>query len=83
MYKKNCFKKFSFIFILGLPWRKVADKDTVMRMKEDCRQNREQLFHGMKCKLEFGKIMEYVDSLNYEDQVDYQFIYEMLKTVQL
>ncbi|VDM31967.1 unnamed protein product [Toxocara canis] len=34
----------------------------------------------MKCAAEFGKIMDYVDSLHYADRVDYSFIYEMLKT---
>uniref|UniRef100_A0A0M3IJP9 Protein kinase domain-containing protein n=1 Tax=Ascaris lumbricoides TaxID=6252 RepID=A0A0M3IJP9_ASCLU len=53
-------------------------------MKEECRKtHRDKLFHGLKCKDEFGKIMEYVDSLHYEDRVDYAYVYEMLRTVRL
>uniref|UniRef100_A0A914R9H7 Uncharacterized protein n=1 Tax=Parascaris equorum TaxID=6256 RepID=A0A914R9H7_PAREQ len=53
-------------------------------MKEECRKtHRDKLFHGLKCKDEFGKIMEYVDSLHYEDRVDYLYVYEMLRTVRL
>uniref|UniRef100_A0A0M3IJP7 Protein kinase domain-containing protein n=1 Tax=Ascaris lumbricoides TaxID=6252 RepID=A0A0M3IJP7_ASCLU len=48
---------------------------------EECRNlYRDKLFHGLKCKDEFGKIMDYIDSLHYEDRVDYSFIYEMLRT---
>lgn len=65
----------------GLPWRKVSDKNEVLKVKEDCRINRDKLFCGIKCKEEFGKIMEYIDTLHYEDRVDYNFIYELLKTV--
>ncbi|VDM30021.1 unnamed protein product [Toxocara canis] len=50
-------------------------------MKEECRRTRkDKLFHGLKCKDEFGKIMEYIDSLHYEDRVDYSYVYEMLRT---
>lgn len=52
-----------------------------MRVKEESRTNRDKLLYGMKCKEEFGKILEYIDSLHYEDRVDYSYIYELLKTV--
>uniref|UniRef100_A0A915C3A5 Protein kinase domain-containing protein n=1 Tax=Parascaris univalens TaxID=6257 RepID=A0A915C3A5_PARUN len=69
------------LLIHGLPWRKISDKNEVLTMKEECRKtHRDKLFHGLKCKDEFGKIMEYVDSLHYEDRVDYLYVYEMLRT---
>uniref|UniRef100_A0A915C3T6 Protein kinase domain-containing protein n=1 Tax=Parascaris univalens TaxID=6257 RepID=A0A915C3T6_PARUN len=65
----------------GLPWRKISDKNEVLVNKEECRNlYRDRLFHGLKCKDEFGKILDYIDSLHYEDRVDYSFIYEMLRT---
>lgn len=71
-------------YITGLPWRKVSDKNEVLKVKEECRtKHRDKLLRSFKCKEEFGKIMDYVDSLHYEDRVDYSYIYEMLKTVSL
>ncbi|VDO58824.1 unnamed protein product [Onchocerca flexuosa] len=69
------------LIVTGLPWKKISDKNEVMKVKEECRMNREKLFYGVKCKEEFGKILEYIDSLHYEDRVDYSYIYELLKTV--
>uniref|UniRef100_A0A0M3JDG6 Cytochrome P450 n=1 Tax=Anisakis simplex TaxID=6269 RepID=A0A0M3JDG6_ANISI len=52
-----------------------------LKVKEECRTKlRDKLLHTVKCKDEFGKIMDYVDSLHYEDRVDYSYVYEMLKT---
>ncbi|VDM50682.1 unnamed protein product [Toxocara canis] len=69
------------VLIEGLPWRKVSDKNEVLKVKEECRtKNREKLLRSVKCKEEFGKIMDYIDSLHYEDRVDYSYVYEMLKT---
>ncbi|KAM3716736.1 Tau-tubulin kinase [Dirofilaria immitis] len=65
---------------MRLPWRKISDKNEVMKVKEECRTNRDKLFYGIKCKEEFGKILEYIDSLHYEDRVDYSYIYELMKT---
>lgn len=65
----------------GLPWKKISDKNEVLRVKEESRTNREKLLYGMKCKEEFGRILDYIDSLHYEDRVDYSYIYELLKTV--
>ncbi|KHN87260.1 Tau-tubulin kinase 2 [Toxocara canis] len=65
----------------GLPWKKISDKNDVLVNKEECRTvHRDKLFQGLKCKDEFGKIIDYIDSLHYEDRVDYSFVYEMLKT---
>ncbi|CAG9530109.1 unnamed protein product [Cercopithifilaria johnstoni] len=68
------------LVVTGLPWRKISDKNEVLRVKEECRTNRDKLLYGIKCKEEFGKILEYIDSLHYEDRVDYSYIYELLKT---
>uniref|UniRef100_A0A0M3JJ88 Cullin domain-containing protein n=1 Tax=Anisakis simplex TaxID=6269 RepID=A0A0M3JJ88_ANISI len=55
-----------------------------LKVKEECRTKlRDKLLHTVKCKDEFGKIMDYVDSLHYEDRVDYSYVYEMLKTVRI
>ncbi|KIH59508.1 hypothetical protein ANCDUO_10254, partial [Ancylostoma duodenale] len=36
-------------------------------------------FEGIKCVEELCKIMEYIDSLQYQDRVDYDYIYKLVK----
>ncbi|KAK0423516.1 hypothetical protein QR680_008183 [Steinernema hermaphroditum] len=64
----------------GLPWRKMSDKKDVQACKEECRSaKREKLFQSFRCKEEFGKLLDYIDSLKYHDKVDYSYIYQVLK----
>ncbi|CAD6187684.1 unnamed protein product [Caenorhabditis auriculariae] len=47
---------------------------------EDCRTTkRDTLLGALKCKEELGKIIDYFDSLNYPDRVDYHYIYKLLE----
>uniref|UniRef100_A0AC35U1J4 Protein kinase domain-containing protein n=1 Tax=Rhabditophanes sp. KR3021 TaxID=114890 RepID=A0AC35U1J4_9BILA len=64
---------------VGLPWKKIQDKEKVFLAKKAVRLNYESLFAPFKFAKEYGKILEYVDGLSYPDKVDYIFIYEMLK----
>ncbi|GMS83637.1 hypothetical protein PENTCL1PPCAC_30486, partial [Pristionchus entomophagus] len=66
----------------GLPWKRITQREGVMQCKEDCRrgEKRAKLFDGLKhAETELGKIMDYIDHLQYYSSVDYTFIYELLK----
>uniref|UniRef100_A0AC35TTL2 Protein kinase domain-containing protein n=1 Tax=Rhabditophanes sp. KR3021 TaxID=114890 RepID=A0AC35TTL2_9BILA len=63
----------------GLPWKKMSDKKAVLACKEKSRKQRAALFNGIKCDVDFGKVVDYIDSLKYFSKVDYQFIYNSLK----
>ncbi|TKR67693.1 hypothetical protein L596_023804 [Steinernema carpocapsae] len=68
------------IITSGLPWKKIQDRNEVLRVKEECRKDkRDQMFHGVKCKESFGKIMDYIDALHYHDRIDYSYVYDLLK----
>uniref|UniRef100_A0A1I7YNB5 Protein kinase domain-containing protein n=1 Tax=Steinernema glaseri TaxID=37863 RepID=A0A1I7YNB5_9BILA len=68
------------IIATGLPWKKIQDRNEVLRVKEECRKDkRDQFFHGVKCKESLGKIMEYIDALHYHDRIDYSYVYDLLK----
>ncbi|CAB3403413.1 unnamed protein product [Caenorhabditis bovis] len=63
----------------GLPWRKISDKNEVMKCKEECRKEKKDLlFIGLKQTSELNRILEYIDKLKYHDHVDYEFIYKTL-----
>ncbi|EFP10361.1 hypothetical protein CRE_23562 [Caenorhabditis remanei] len=63
----------------GLPWRKVTDKNDVLKFKEECRkEKRHTLYTGIKHTNELNKILDYIDSKAYQDRVDYAFIYKAL-----
>uniref|UniRef100_A0A1I7ZIZ8 Protein kinase domain-containing protein n=1 Tax=Steinernema glaseri TaxID=37863 RepID=A0A1I7ZIZ8_9BILA len=64
-----------------LPWRHLEDKDEVGRFKEKCRaeDNHKDLFAG--CPREYIDIMNYLDTLRYYDNPDYQKIYDLMKQV--
>ncbi|KAK6031160.1 hypothetical protein OSTOST_02697 [Ostertagia ostertagi] len=36
---------------------------------------REAAFHGVKCKTQLMSVMDYLDTLQYQDRVDYEYIY--------
>lgn len=61
----------------GLPWRGSQDKGTVCKLKEEARTKKDT-FHGIKCSAEFEKIILYLDKLQYQDHVDYEYIYKTL-----
>uniref|UniRef100_A0A0N5CD19 Protein kinase domain-containing protein n=1 Tax=Strongyloides papillosus TaxID=174720 RepID=A0A0N5CD19_STREA len=63
----------------GLPWKKISDKKLVMASKERARKNRNTFFGGLKCDVEFGKVLDYIDLLKYHDKVDYEYIYSCLR----
>jgi len=64
----------------GLPWRRMTDKNEVMKLKEESRRDRTKLFQGLhNCQETLSKLLDYIDSLGYSDKVDYNFIYSLLK----
>ncbi|TKR66642.1 hypothetical protein L596_022908 [Steinernema carpocapsae] len=64
----------------GLPWKKMSDKKEVMTCKEDCRTTkRDKLFMTLRCREEFGKLLDYIDQLKYHDRIDYSFMYQVLR----
>ncbi|EYC46245.1 hypothetical protein Y032_0403g819 [Ancylostoma ceylanicum] len=64
----------------GLLWKSVCDKDAVLKLKKDMRQEKKNAaFEGIKCVEELCKIMEYIDSLQYQDRVDYDYIYKLVE----
>ncbi|KAF8363770.1 hypothetical protein PRIPAC_90693 [Pristionchus pacificus] len=66
----------------GLPWKRIQQREAVMQCKEDCRrgEKRAKLFDGLKtAEVELGKVMDYIDHLQYYSKVDYNFIYDLLK----
>lgn len=67
------------ILIGGLPWRKLNDKNEVLKMKEECRKDKRPLLYtGIKQTAELNKVLDYIDSRAYQDRLDYQFIYKSL-----
>nr|CDJ82858.1 Serine threonine protein kinase-related domain containing protein [Haemonchus contortus] len=68
----------------GLLWKSVPDKNMVKKLKEDMRTTRrvslkEVAFQGLLCKEQLMSVMDYLDSLQYQDRVDYEFIYKSLE----
>ena len=74
----------------GLPWKRLSDKNEVLKLKEDCRTSKRDTFLQIKCRHELeqasggdegerSQILSYIDSLQYHDRVDYHYIYDMLK----
>ncbi|CAJ0597980.1 unnamed protein product [Cylicocyclus nassatus] len=81
--KDDCESWFYLLLDIAVPrgiiWRSVADKNQVLKIKEQLRtEKREVALGSMKCKAELGKVLDYIDSLKYHDHVDYDFIYKML-----
>ncbi|KAH7730027.1 Protein C27D8.1 [Aphelenchoides avenae] len=65
----------------GLPWRRAKEKDEVLRLKQDARENKCQamLKQFKEGREEIYKIVDYIDHLTYTDRVDYDYIYTLLK----
>ncbi|XGW14203.1 hypothetical protein V3C99_000487 [Haemonchus contortus] len=64
----------------GLLWKSVPDKNMVKKLKEDMRTTRREVaFQGLLCKEQLMSVMDYLDSLQYQDRVDYEFIYKSLE----
>uniref|UniRef100_A0A8R1IUE5 Uncharacterized protein n=2 Tax=Caenorhabditis japonica TaxID=281687 RepID=A0A8R1IUE5_CAEJA len=64
----------------GLPWRKLGDKNDVLRCKEECRkEKRAVLFTGIKHTAELSDVLDYIDSRQYQDRMDYIYIYKSLQ----
>ncbi|CAI2323459.1 unnamed protein product [Caenorhabditis sp. 36 PRJEB53466] len=82
-WKDDCESWFYLLLDLivssGLPWKMITDRDTVCKMKEDARCKKDLLFRGIKCFSELGKIISYIDKLQYQDHVDYSYIYKQLE----
>ncbi|CCD63656.1 Protein kinase domain-containing protein [Caenorhabditis elegans] len=80
-WKDDCESWFYMLLDLivpfGLVWRGANDKDTVCKLKEEARGKKE-MFQGIKCGVELNKIIVYIDKLQYQDHVDYQYIYKTL-----
>ncbi|WKX97911.1 hypothetical protein Q1695_013534 [Nippostrongylus brasiliensis] len=68
----------------GLIWKRMADKHEVLKVKEECRTTkRDAMFGPLKCKEELGTVLDYIDKLQYQDHVDYTYIYKMLEEAAL
>jgi hypothetical protein len=69
----------------GLPWRKIQDKDDVLKCKEECHRDKKTKLLGEevfdRCRENVAKILDYIDSLSYQNKVDYEYIYKLLKLV--
>ncbi|KAK6736694.1 hypothetical protein RB195_019410 [Necator americanus] len=64
----------------GLIWKRMADKNEVLKVKEECRTTRKDAMLGhLKCKEELWRVIEYIDKLHYHDHVDYSYIYKLLE----
>ncbi|KJH44076.1 hypothetical protein DICVIV_09916 [Dictyocaulus viviparus] len=64
----------------GLIWKRMADKNEVMKVKEECRNvKKDSMFGPLKCRDELFRVLEYIDKLQYHDHVDYSYIYKMLE----
>ncbi|PIO63900.1 hypothetical protein TELCIR_14487 [Teladorsagia circumcincta] len=64
----------------GLLWKSVPDKNMVRKIKEEMRTiRREAAFYGVKCKTQLMNVMDYLDTLQYQDRVDYEYIYKLLE----
>ncbi|EYC41243.1 hypothetical protein Y032_0576g218 [Ancylostoma ceylanicum] len=69
-------------FCSGLIWKRMADKNEVLKVKEECRTTRREAMLGpLKCKDELWRIIDYIDKLQYHDHVDYTYIYKLLEEV--
>ncbi|KAI1709100.1 protein kinase domain-containing protein [Ditylenchus destructor] len=64
---------------LGLPWKRMEAKADVLKAKEECRnEKKDRLVKGLSCGDVLNGILKYIDSLKYEDGVDYDYIYHEL-----
>uniref|UniRef100_A0AC34QR24 Protein kinase domain-containing protein n=1 Tax=Panagrolaimus sp. JU765 TaxID=591449 RepID=A0AC34QR24_9BILA len=62
----------------GLPWKRDSEKNEVLKKKLLFRENPH--FGNVKCEEDLVKVYKYVDSLNYSDTMDYEFVYTLLKS---
>lgn len=80
-WKDDCESWFYLLLELlvpaGLPWKGLNDKGTVSKMKEEVRSKKET-YQGVKCGGDLEKIIKYLDGLQYQDHVDYKYIYKTL-----
>ncbi|KAK5964341.1 hypothetical protein GCK32_019961 [Trichostrongylus colubriformis] len=52
----------------------------VKKLKEEMRTvRRDAAFYGVNCKTQLMSVMDYIDTLQYQDRVDYEYIYKMLE----
>lgn len=67
----------------GLPWKKLNDKKEVLPVKLESWHGRTDnpLYGEMQNVNEIAKILGYVSQLQYQDKVDYSFIYKLLYEV--
>lgn len=81
-WKDDCESWFYLLLDLcapaGLLWRGTNDKGKVCMLKEEVRTKPKDAYQGMKCGAELDKIITYIDKLQYQDHVDYQYIYRNL-----
>ncbi|KAI6242202.1 Tau-tubulin kinase 2 [Aphelenchoides fujianensis] len=68
----------------GLPWNKYScavqeNRDLALKCKLECRAaRRAELFDGLRCADTFGRILAYIDGLQYADRPDYNHVYNLL-----
>ncbi|TKR81612.1 hypothetical protein L596_015455 [Steinernema carpocapsae] len=64
----------------GIFWRRESDRDKVCEAKEEGRtlKGKEKLFKEMAV-CEWSKMLDYVDNLEYQDKVDYAYLYKMIE----
>ncbi|CAD5234057.1 unnamed protein product [Bursaphelenchus xylophilus] len=68
---------------VGLPWKKMAERDDVLKCKDEIREDSEKrnntFFYRIPCKDYLTKMLQYIDSRGYTDKVDYEFLYDGIK----
>uniref|UniRef100_A0A9J2PDW4 Protein kinase domain-containing protein n=1 Tax=Ascaris lumbricoides TaxID=6252 RepID=A0A9J2PDW4_ASCLU len=64
----------------GLPWRQEKEKKKVELRKEEARSanGKQRLFKPMGVE-DMGAMMDYIDKLEYQDKVDYDFLYGRIR----
>lgn len=67
------------MLVKGLPWKKITEKKMVAESKKKLRTNICEEYSEIKFKEELKKIMDYINNTKYYEDVDYKYIYEMLK----
>uniref|UniRef100_A0A1I7V4D7 Protein kinase domain-containing protein n=1 Tax=Caenorhabditis tropicalis TaxID=1561998 RepID=A0A1I7V4D7_9PELO len=84
-WKDDCESWFYLLLDLilpnGLQWRGNQDKGTVCKAKEEVRSKPKDAYQGLKCWNILDKIITYIDQLQYQDHVDYHYIYRHLTEV--
>lgn len=78
MQNKNIKHNDHIILILGLPWRHIEEKENVLLKKEECIVAKKYWPPDFKIGNHFLQIIDYISQLEYQNSVDYEFLYNLL-----